>query len=161
MSTANRNPKGRNQHTPKPESGDNVSQQDWLPPKWAWAYVRSCLDVDVAPRDAARAKAAGIDRTTLWKALKDPRFVAWSEEQIQKQLSSEHREVRRALLKKCVSGDTDSIRLWHELYGDYIPTSRQIVDGNINFDKVGDRELSEIARILTRGDSKDTGTQIH
>ena len=91
-----------------------------------------------------------------------PEFVAWYNDQMSRAVLDEHREIRMALIRKCVAGDLDAIKFWHEIYGEYIPTQRQILDrqGERDITELTNGELSEIARILAATGAKGTGPSI-
>ena len=135
--------------------------QTYLAPDWAWRYVLSVLDVEVKPTITARCEQVGIDRHTFYDATKNPDFVVWLNNTLERLILGEGPEIRSALRRKCLSGDIEAIKLWHELYGKYVPTTRQIVKDEREISELGNAELSEIARILARHDPKGTGETIN
>lgn len=143
----------------KPE---DKSGQKYLPPAWAWRYLNACLDIEIAPVVSKRCEAAKVSRNTYYAARKDPDFVNWLNGQLSINFAEEHREVRTSLLKQCIKGDLQAIQLWHQLYGDFIPTERKIVDGDLS--KFSDEKLAQLARVLEQFSdegSEGTGPKIH
>src|SRR5688572_15072903 len=131
---------------PKPQK-PNETQRRYSPPAWGYKYVLAVLDPEIRPTKTARCEAIGIDRTTLWTAEKDAQFVEWFQQQILLQMHDAH-EVRTALVRKCLSGDVEAIRLYLEKYGNYVPTTRTILDGLGDPSQLSDKQLADIAGIL-------------
>lgn len=153
---------GINQHTPQTdETGAPVdkSKRTWYPPKWAHAYVSVCLDPEIAPVKSKRCEVVGIERSTLWNAEKDPRFVAWFDAKMKSVIAGESRDVRTALLRQCLGGNLEAIKLYHELYERYIPTERKIFEGDI--DGLSNQQLAELASGLAKDDPQGAGEKIH
>lgn len=148
----------------------NKDGQKWEPPEWGWRYIAAMLDPEVKPTISARCHAIGISRSSFYEAQGSAQFVQWLEAQLMQVVGTEHQEVRTALVRKCVTGDLEAIRLWHELYGNYIPTERRIVDANVEegpkegpnkVRRVGTATLEAVYRLLETGDSEGTGPKVN
>jgi hypothetical protein len=137
----------------------NKSEQTYEPPDWAWRYLASLLDWEIKPTISARCEHAGVSRPTFYEYSARPEFVKWLDDHCEKIIRSEHREVRTALLRKCLTGDLEAIKLWHELYAEFIPTRRQIVSDERELSDRTDGELIEIARTLAAASAP--ATKIH
>ena len=148
---------------PKKNKEPRVKQyrirQPYKPPEWAERYIRAALDWEIKPTISARCESIGIDRGTFYHQMGDPRFVEWFEAAMCRAVESEQREVRSALLRNCVKGDLEAIKLWHQLYGHYIPTERRIVDGDLA--SLSDRQLMELAKGLAAGDPEGTSQKVN
>ncbi len=65
-------------------------------------------------------KKVGIDRSTFYKYwLKNDNFVEFVDKLIDRHTDAQLGSVWRALIKKCVAGDTQAIKLFFELKGKY------------------------------------------
>jgi len=137
----------------------NKTEQVYQPPAWAFRYLGACLDWDIKQTKSERCKAARIGRTTLYLAEQDERFVQWLNDRLTRVIASEHREVRTALLRLCIGGHLEAIKLWHQLYGDFIPTERRIFDGDLS--GVPDKTLDEIYRLLETGRPEGKGAKVN
>lgn len=136
------------------------SEQNFSPPQWAPRYVMASLDAEVKATISARCEATGISRTTFYEHLADSRFVTWLNDELTKAVGVEGREVRTALLRECMKGDLEAIKLWHQLYGDFIPTERRIIeDGDLS--GLSNEQLFEIARGLASEGPQGTGPKVH
>lgn len=144
--------KAKTQPTNKPEP-------IYQPPAWGFRYLAACIDWELRQTKSARCKAAKIGRTTLYEAEQDDRFVRWLDDHLGRMVTTEHREVKTSLLRLCMRGDLEAIKLWHQLYGDYIPTERRIVDGALG--NIDDKALDQISRILEAGSAEGKGQKIH
>ena len=65
------------------------------------------------------AKSVGVARSTIYRWLDDDHFRAYLDELIDKYTDSELGRIWKALIKQCVSGDTQAIKLYFELKGKY------------------------------------------
>lgn len=142
-----------------PETDDKTGQ-NWRPPDWGYRYLAACLDWDLKATISARCEAAGISRQTFYQAQQDEQFVNWLNDRFNRTIQSEHREVRTALLKTCMRGDLAAIQLWHQLYGDFIPTERQILETG-DLSTISDEKLADLARVLAESGSKGTGPKVY
>lgn len=138
----------------------NRSGQKYEPPPWAWRYLSACLDVEVTPTISKRCEVAKISRDSYYRARKDKDFVRWMNEQLSENFAEEHREVRSSLLKQCMKGDLQAIQLWHQLYGDFVPTERKILETG-DLSTLSDQQLAELARGLAEGGSQGTRPKVH
>ena len=57
------------------------------------------------------------------------------------------------------TGNIEAIKLWHQLYGDFIPTERRIVDGDLG--NVDNKTLDQIYRLLEAGGPEGKGAKVH
>ena len=137
------------------------SVQPYEPPDWAWHYVLAVLDVEVKPTISERCAVAGVRRNSYYDAVKDPRFVTWINDAIERVVIAEGPEVRAALRRKCLAGDIEAIKFWYEIYGKYIPTSRSIVKDERDLTELTDAELAKIARVLAYSGTEGTGEKVH
>lgn len=138
---------------------DDKGEQKYQPPAWAFRYLAACLDWDIKATVSARCKAANVSRTTYYEVVCDENFVNWLNDRFERTIHSEHREVRTALLKRCIAGDLAAIELWHQLYADFIPTQRNIVDSDLS--GLSNEQLAEIARGLAEGTPQGTRPKVH
>ena len=76
--------------------------------------------------------AIGVDRSTYYKYWRNnPKFREYVDDLIEKYTDSATAEVWRSLIKKCVAGDLNAIKLFFELKGKY---KQQVqVDGGVVF----------------------------
>ena len=157
------NPHGWNakKRKPTPEELADKSTQKYAPPEWAWKYLAAMVDWELKPTISARCEQAGVPRKTFYDHCMRPEFVTWLNEHVERIVLSEAREVRTALLRKCLTGDLEAIKLWHELYAEFIPTRRQIVSDERELSDRTDGELIEIARTLAAANPHGTGPKIH
>lgn len=155
----NNNRRGKNQYNKKQLEAEDNGERKYIPPDWAYRYLSACLDWEIKATISARCAAAKMSRTTLYEALNDNRFVQWLDDRLSQIVKSEHREVKTSLLKLCMKGDLEAIRLWHQLYGDFIPTERKIVDGDVS--RLSDQKLLELARGLAESSTPGTGQKVH
>jgi hypothetical protein len=138
---------------------NDKSQQNYIPPVWAWRYLAACLDVEIVPTISKRCEVAKVSRDTYYRGRKDQQFVRWLNEQLSENFAEEHREVRTSLLKQCIKGDLQAIQLWHQLYGEFIPTERQILETK-DLSSLSNRQLAGSREDLENG-SEGTGQKVH
>lgn len=84
-------------------------------------------------------EAVGIGRSTYYRYwVKNEGFISFVNELIEKNTNAELGPVWRSLIKKCISGDTQAIKLFFELKGKY----KQQIDlsGGVVF-MAGEEEL--------------------
>ena len=74
----------------------------------------------------------GVDRSTYYKYRRNnPKFREYVDDLIEKYTDSATAEVWRSLIKKCIAGDLNAIKLFFELKGKY---KQQVqVDGGVVF----------------------------
>ena len=139
------------------------SRHMYRPPEWAWRLVGAYLDVEIKPTVSARCKSAGINRDTFYENCRKPEFVGWLNRVLSEAVSSDTSDVRQAHLKECLKGSLEAIKLWYERYGDFVPTQRQIIEGDIEVDagEISNSGLDQIARILAAESKKGTGSKVH
>lgn len=136
----------------------NGTPQKYKAPAWAERYVALSLDWEIKPTISARCEILGIERSTFYRALRKPEFVAWLQHQSTNAIAGEKREIRLALLRKCLTGDIEAIRLWHELYEQYIPATRPTQPGTgENLENADDARLADIAVRFASG----AGPKVH
>lgn len=132
-------------------------------PKWKRDYLEACLDPEIKPTITARCESIGIDRTTYYRWIERPAFVAWFKEQMEAvsaDIAPEHALVRRALLRKCLSGDMEAIKHWNEFYGAFIPSHRVVVESE-QVGSLSDEQLDQLAAILTSNGSPGKTPTVH
>ena len=64
----------------------------------------------------------GVPRTTFYRWLKQPEFIEYVNELIEKYTNGELAAVWKALIKKCEGGNVAAIKLYFELKGKYKQT---------------------------------------
>ncbi|MGH9339085.1 MAG: phBC6A51 family helix-turn-helix protein [Acidobacteriota bacterium] len=136
----------------------NKKPQKLEPNAWAWRLLRAYLDPDVKASVTARCEAAKVDRKTFYRALKNPKFVAWFRHMLQESVISDMSDVRQSHLKLCLDGNLEAIKLWYEKYGDFVPSQRLITE---DLSHLSDRELSKIQELLDGAGPAGESTQIH
>lgn len=142
-----------------PAAASDEMRRSYRPPAWAWRLVRAFLDPDVKPTIQARCDDAGVHKMTFYRHLRKPEFVTWFKGLLQEGLLSEMSDVRQAHLRLCLEGDLEAIRLWYERYGEFVPTSRHIIDGDLS--ELSDGALEQIERILAAGGAQGKGPTVH
>ncbi len=153
-------PKKERKNDKQGQAGEvDKSGRIYRPPAWAYRYLSACLDIEIKPTISGRCEAAGISRQTFYDARRDERFVRWLNAELSREMAADHREVRSSLLRLCVQGNLEAIKLWHQLDGDFIPTERRILDGDLS--GVPDRTLDEVYRILETGRQEGKGAKIN
>ena len=65
------------------------------------------------------ANTVGVARSTIYRWLDDDNFRAYLDDLIDKYTDSELGRIWKALIKQCVNGDTQAIKLYFELKGKY------------------------------------------
>ena len=130
-------------------------ERAYHPPAWGHRLVEAYLDVEVKPTITARCAYAGIDRGTFYRHIRSEPFVEWLTGQLQKQFTSEFFDVRQAHLKACMSGNLDAIKLWYEMAGQYLPTTKIVHENEDSLEGLSDRECLEIGMRLLDEQSDD------
>lgn len=74
---------------------------------------------DVDGTKTAISENVGVSRTTLYKWLKDPEFIKYVDSLIDSYTDAELSTVWKALIRRCICGDTQAIKLYFELKGKY------------------------------------------
>lgn len=64
-------------------------------------------------------EAAGVPRTTFYRWIKDEKFMEYTCELIDQYTDAELGAVWKALIKRCITGDVQAIKLYFELKGKY------------------------------------------
>lgn len=64
-------------------------------------------------------EAVGVARSTFYKWLKEPDYLAYIQEQIDSYTDSELAAVWKALVRECRLGNVQAIKLFFELKGKY------------------------------------------
>lgn len=102
----------------KGRKGDKTGQKPSVfnPPKWGWAYIGSCVDLEVKPCISARCDATGISRNTFYKWYRKPEFVVWVNAQVRSLAAYEAAQVRSFLVHRAMRGDLRAIELYLRLY---------------------------------------------
>ena len=120
--------------------------QQYRPPSWAWSLAQAFLSMDVEATVDIRCRHAGIHKSTFYRQLHKPEFVAWFKGILRDGVFTESADVRQSLVRLCLDGDLDAIRLWYELFGQFVPTTRSITDHDIR--ELSNEALDAIERIL-------------
>lgn len=74
---------------------------------------------DVSANKTEIIKQVGVPRTTLYRWLKDPDFIKYVDSLIDSYTDAELSTVWKALIRRCICGDTQAIKLYFELKGKY------------------------------------------
>ena len=119
-------------------------QQIYQPPEWAYRLLESFKDIEVPPTVAARCRYADIERSTYYRNLRDEEFCKWLHSQLQKHFSSEFHDVQQAHFKECVKGNLEAIKLWYEVAGAYLPTTKVVHEKEEYGDSVTDEQFIDI-----------------
>lgn len=85
----------------------------------------------------------GVARSTFYKWMKEPDYLSYLQERIDRFTDCELSAVWKALIAKCKSGDVQAIKLYFELKGKYslkVEVSEKLADV---FAQMGGEELVE------------------
>ena len=74
---------------------------------------------DVSANKTEIIEQVGVPRTTLYRWLKDPDFIKYVDSLIDSYTDAELSTVWKALIRRCICGDTQAIKLYFELKGKY------------------------------------------
>lgn len=64
-------------------------------------------------------EAVGVPRTTFYRWIKDKKFMEYTCKLIEQYTDAELGAVWKALIKRCITGDVQAIKLYFELKGKY------------------------------------------
>ena len=74
---------------------------------------------DIKANKTEIIEQVGVPRTTLYRWLKDPDFIKYVDSLIDSYTDAELSTVWKALIRRCICGDTQAIKLYFELKGKY------------------------------------------
>lgn len=74
---------------------------------------------DISVNKSEIAERVGVGRSTLYRWLKDSKFIKYVDSLIDSYTDAELGTVWKALIKRCAEGDTQAIKLYFELKGKY------------------------------------------
>jgi len=89
--------------------------KEWRP----HAKQRKIVELLINPEDRRtkekKCEEVGIAYSTLWRWMKDERFVEYLNSQIDKYINGEMADIWRALLAQCKKGNIQAIKLLFEV----------------------------------------------
>lgn len=95
---------------PKAETGSN-----WRPNARQIQIAELLLNPEDRRTKKEKAASIGLPERTLYKWMKDPRFINYLNSQIDKYTDSELSEVWKALLMQCRRGNIEAIKLFFKM----------------------------------------------
>ena len=95
---------------PKAETGSN-----WQPNARQIQIAELLLNPEDRRTKKEKAASIGLPERTLYKWMKDPRFINYLNSQIDKYTDSELSEVWKALLMQCKRGNIEAIKLFFKM----------------------------------------------
>lgn len=94
---------------------DERKRKEWQPNPKQIKIVELLLNPEDRRTKEAKCKEAGIAFSTLWRWMKDDRFVGYMNSQLDKYTNGEMAEVWKALINQCKRGNIQAIKLFFEM----------------------------------------------
>ena len=89
--------------------------KDWRPNAKQMKMAELLVNPDDRRTKQEKCKEVGITAKTLWKWMKDERFVNYYNQQIDKYKNAELAEVWKALIRSCKKENVQAIKLFFEM----------------------------------------------
>ncbi len=97
---------------------------EFRPPAWGQRYAAAIVDPNVRPREEDRCTAAEVNRVTVWRAKRDPRFVAWLEGEVMRISAVELATIRSAISRLAIGGSLEAATVWLDRFEKQVKVSR-------------------------------------
>ncbi len=111
----------------KNQKGNERKSKDWVPNAKQIKMAELLVNPDDKRSKEAKCAEVDIAFSTLWKWMKDERFVNYVNSQIDKYTNGEVAEAWKALLRQVRRGNIQAIKLFFEMKGLY--TERKEISG--------------------------------
>lgn len=89
--------------------------KEWRPHAKQIKMVELLLNPEDRRTKEKKCEEVGIAFTTLWRWMKDERFVDYMNSQLEKYTNGELPDVWRALIAQCKRGSTTAMKLYFEM----------------------------------------------
>ena len=92
-----------------------IKSKDWKPHAKQIKMAELLLNPEDRRTKGEKCKEVGITHKTLWKWMKDSRFIDYLNSQLDQYTNSELSEVWKALVMQCKRGNVQAIKLFFEM----------------------------------------------